>query len=77
MKKIKRLADNNRRMLAMACKGTKKTRIYLVAENQNGLGWYQSKRVFTQATASKYVSAGQYSVVFAGGIEKSEDTDWL
>jgi len=77
MKKIKRLADNNRRMLAIGCKGTQKTRIYLVAENSNGLGWYQSKRVFTQSTASKYVSAGQYSVVFAGGIEKSGEEGWL
>ena len=42
--KIKKLADNNRRMLAMGCKGSAKTRIYLVAENSNGLGWYQSKR---------------------------------
>lgn len=77
MKKIKKLADNNRRMLAMGCKGSAKTRIYLIAENSNGLGWYQSKRVFTQSTASKYVSAGQYSVVFAGGIEKSGESDWV
>tara|TARA_Y100000356_G_scaffold40844_1_gene31770 strand:- start:467 stop:697 length:231 start_codon:yes stop_codon:yes gene_type:complete len=75
--KKKLLGANSRKMLAMAIKNTAKTRIYLVAENQNGLGYYQSKRVFTKSTANKYLSNGQYSVVFAGGIEKSSVTDWL
>ena len=78
--KIKELSANNRNMQHMAIRtDTKKTVIYLHAvskttgENQ----WYESKVNFTNSTALSYFYSGQYSVVFAGGLTKSSNTDWV
>ena len=52
--KIKKLSANSRGVLAMACNtNNARSRIYLVAENQNGLGWYETKGTYAKSTASK------------------------
>ena len=69
--KKKRLSENSRNFVYMGIKdNSEKTRIYLYGISKEG-------RIFTRLTASKYLSAGRYSVVFAGGIEKSGETDWI
>ncbi len=76
--KIKKLSANSRGVLAMACNtNNARSRIYLVAENQNGLGWYETQGTYAKSTASKYVGAGMYKVVFNLGIQKSKKIDWL
>ena len=77
--KKKRLSENSRNFVYMGIKdNSEKTRIYLYGISKEGKNqWYQSKCIFTRLTASKYLSAGRYSVVFAGGIEKSGETDWI
>ena len=76
--KIKRLGENARGVIALGYLPNKaRSPIYMVAENKDGLGWYETKDTYSASTVSKYVSAGQYSVCFRYGITKSTMTDWL
>lgn len=76
--KTKNLSSNSRNMLAMGIYDTDTTKIYLKGQAKDGSAqWYESKGVFTNSTALKYFYAGQYSVVFAQGITKSGNTDWI
>lgn len=76
--KTKFLSSNSRNMLAMGIYDTDTTKIYLKGQAKDGSAqWYESKGVFTNSTALKYFYAGQYSVVFAQGITKSGNTDWI
>lgn len=77
--KTKSLSSNSRGMLAIGIyDDTDSTKIYLKGQAKDGSAqWYESKGVFTNSTALKYFYAGQYSVVFAQGITKSDDTDWI
>jgi len=76
--KIKRLGENARGVIALGYLPNKaRSPIYMVAENQDGLGWYETKDTYSASTVAKYVSAGQYSVCFRYGITKSTMTDWL
>ena len=78
--KIKALTNNTRGMTHMAIRvDTKKTVIYLkaVSTTTGAEQWYESKVNFTNSTALNYFYSGQYSVVFAGGLTKSTNTDWV
>lgn len=78
--KIKELSANNRGMTHMAIRiDTKKTVIYLraVSNTTGAIQWYESKVNFTNKTALNYFYGGMYSVVFAGGLTKSTNTDWV
>lgn len=78
--KVKTLSPNNRGMVAMAINDKKKkTKIFLhgVSKTTGEKQWYESKGIFTQATALKYLYNGQYSQLFAQGITKSGETDWI
>ena len=77
--KTKQLDPNGRNMKYMGINpNTKKTKIYLYAESKTTgeAQWYESKGVFTQNTALSYFYKGQYSVVFAQGIQRSEKKGW-
>tara|TARA_B100000900_G_scaffold244198_1_gene207591 strand:- start:2296 stop:2589 length:294 start_codon:yes stop_codon:yes gene_type:complete len=78
--KIKELSANNRGMEHMAIRtDTKKTVIFLhaVSKTTGEDQWYESKVAFTNKTALNYFYSGQYSCVFAGGLTKSSNTDWI
>ena len=78
--KIKELSANNRGMTHIAVRtDTKKTVIYLraVSNTTGAIQWYESKVNYTNKTALNYFYSGQYSVVFAGGLTKSTNTDWV
>lgn len=77
--KTKFLSSNSRGMLAIGInEDSDSTKIYLKGQAKDGSAqWYESKGVFTNSTALKYFYAGQYSVVFAQGITKSGETDWI
>lgn len=78
--KVKKLSPNNRNMVAMAINDKKKkTKIYLhaISKTTSEKQWYESKGLFTQATALKYFYNGQYSQLFAQGITRSGETDWI
>jgi hypothetical protein len=78
--KVKTLGANSRNFIAMAIRpDVKKTRIYLhgVSKTTGAGQWYQSNFEFTQKTALNYFYEGQYSVVFANGMTKSNVTDWV
>lgn len=78
--KVKMLGANNRNFIAMAIRpDVKKTRIYLhgVSKTTGDKQWYQSNMEFSQSTALNYFYAGQYSVVFANGMTKSNVQDWV
>ena len=76
--KKKLLGENSRGVIALGYLENKdRSPIYMVAENQEGLGWYETKDTYSATTVAKYVSAGQYSVCFRYGITKSTTKDWL
>jgi hypothetical protein len=78
--KKKQLAENTRNMTHMGIQLNKpKTRIYLrgVSKKTGAEQWYESIRVFTKSTATSYFSAGNYKVVFAGGMRKSKTQNWV
>jgi hypothetical protein len=56
-----------------------KTVIYLYGKSKTTGSdqWYESKTLFTKSTALNYFYSGQYSVVFAGGLTKSTNTNWI
>ena len=78
--KVKMLGTNSRNFVAMAIvPDAKKTRIYLhgVSKTTGAKQWYQSNMEFTKSTALSYFYSGQYSVVFANGMTKSNVQDWV
>ena len=77
--KTKKLSANNRNFLYMGIDDSKpKTVIYLYGQSKTTGAdqWYESKTLFTKSTALNYFYSGQYSVVFAGGLTKSTNTNW-
>lgn len=78
--KIKKLVTQKKNdFLYMAIEDNKAhSRIYLHRVSEKGaLQWYESKKVFTEATALKYFYNGQYKVVFAKGITISNVKEWV
>jgi len=76
--KVKELSSNNRGFTHMAISENKSTLIYLHGLAKDGSSqWYESKGEFTNATALKYFYAGRYKVVFAQGMSKSSNQNWL
>jgi len=77
--KTKLLSANTRNMVAMAINpNTKTTKIYLHGLAKDGSKqWYESKGIYTNKTALSYFYSGEYKVVFAQGMTKSNVTDWI
>lgn len=76
--KVKALSANSRNFTHMGIDDQEdRTLIYLHGISKSGEDqWYESKRDFTSSTALNYFYAGQYKVVFAGGLTKSSNTNW-
>ena len=77
--KVKKLTDNKRGFTHMAIDVSEsKTVIYLHGLSKDSVDqWYESKGEFTKKTALNYFYAGQYKVVFAQGMTKSNVKDWI